>query len=65
MQDQGSKIAHVRLTMTMSTKVRIPFLLNIMSIHQWEKLNVFEKNTCSCFHPMWKPTSHTMAANVS
>ncbi len=24
-----------------------------------------EGNTCNCFHPTWKPTSHPMVAKVS
>jgi hypothetical protein len=60
-----NKSARVGSTMTMSIKVQMLFLLNTMSIRQREELNVFERNTCSCFRPMWKPTSCAMAIKVS
>jgi len=62
-QDWGSKFVRVGLTMTTSTKVQMPSLVNTMSFHQWEELNVFEKNACS-YHPMCKPASHIMASKV-
>jgi hypothetical protein len=37
--------------MITSIKIQMPFLLSTMLTYQQEKLNVFEKNTCSCFHP--------------
>jgi hypothetical protein len=50
--------------MTMSAKMRIPFLVRTMSIHQQEELSVTEGNTCSCFHPMWKSASRAMMAKM-
>jgi hypothetical protein len=42
-QDQKNRYAGVGLVMTMSTKVWIPYLVNSMSIHQWEELKMAEK----------------------
>jgi hypothetical protein len=36
-----------------------------MLAHRQEELNVVESNTCSYYHPMRKPTSHTMSTKVS
>jgi len=64
-QAQGNKSTRVESTTIMLIKVRMPSLVNIMSICQWEELNIFERSTCSWYCPTWKPTSQTMAAKVS
>jgi len=47
-----------------SIRLQMPSLVKTMSTRQHEELNVFEGNTCTCFHPTWKSTSHTMAIKV-
>ncbi len=42
-----------------------PFLVNIMSIHWWEELNVADKNACNYYCPTWNLTSCAMAIKVS
>jgi hypothetical protein len=44
----GSKFARIRSTMTTLARVWIPCLVNRMSIHQREELNVVEGNACNC-----------------
>jgi hypothetical protein len=51
--------------MTTSIKVRMPSLVNTMSTHWREELNVVKRSSCNCFHPMWKLTSYAMAPKVS
>jgi hypothetical protein len=51
--------------MTTSASVWMLSLVNTMSTHQQEKLNVVERSACNCSHPAWKPTSHAMATKVS
>jgi hypothetical protein len=40
------------------------YLVNTMSTHQWEELNVVEGSACNCSCPTWKPSSHAMATKV-
>jgi hypothetical protein len=63
-QDRGSRFAHIGLVMTMLAKVKIPFVMRTMSIHQQEELSVTERNTCSCSHPTWKSTSCVVMAKM-
>jgi hypothetical protein len=51
--------------MTTLTRVQIPSSVRTMSTCQQKELNVIKGNTCSCFHPMWKPTSCAMVGKVS
>ncbi len=44
----GSKFACIGSTMTTLVRVWMPCLVSRMSIHQWEKLNVVERNACNC-----------------
>ncbi len=60
-----NKYARVGLAMIRSTRVRIPSLVNTMSTHQQEDLDMVETSTCSCSHLMWKPTSCAMVAKGS
>jgi hypothetical protein len=46
--------------MTMLAKMRMSFLVNIMSIHQRKELNVVEGSACNCSYPTWKLASHIM-----
>jgi len=61
----GSRFAHVGLIITLSTKVQIPPLVNTLSIRRWKKLNVDERSACSCYCPIWKLMSCTMATKMS
>jgi hypothetical protein len=51
--------------MTTLAKVQMPSLVSTMLTHQREELNMDERSAFSCFCPMWKLTSCTMAAKVS
>jgi len=62
-QDQGNKYACVGSTMIMLARVWMPFLVNTMSIHQWEELNMVEGSACSCSKRMSLFLSH-MEANI-
>jgi hypothetical protein len=48
----------------MSTRVRIPSLVNTMSTCWWEKLNMVEGSSCSYSCPTWKPTFFLMATKM-
>ncbi len=63
-QDQGSKSIRVGFAMMISNRVQTPSLVNAISIHWWEELNVVEGSACNCICPMWRLTSYTMATKV-
>jgi len=65
MQDWENKSARVRWIMATSARMQIPSSVRTMSTCQQNELNVIEGNTCSCYYPMWKPTSHAMVRKVS
>jgi hypothetical protein len=50
--------------MTTWTKVWMPSLVSIMSIHQRKELNMVKRNTYNYSHPTWKPRSLAMATKV-
>jgi hypothetical protein len=50
--------------MTMSTKVQIPTLVNIMLTCQRKELKMAKGSTCNCSQTMCKPTSHAMVTKV-
>jgi hypothetical protein len=50
--------------MTTLTKMWMSSMVNTISTHQQEELNVVEGNACDCFCPIWKLTSCTMVAKV-
>jgi len=58
-QDQGNKSDYVS-TMRMLIKVQISYLVNTMSIHRREELNMVERSACNYFRSMWKLISSTM-----
>jgi len=64
-QNRGSRFAHVGSIITTSTKMRIPFLVNTMSICWWKESNVVDESACNCYSPTWKLTSCAMATKVS
>jgi hypothetical protein len=64
-QDQQNKSIHVRLAMTTSIKMQIPFLVNTTSTRWRKEWNVIEKNGCSCSCPTLKLASHAMATKMS
>ncbi len=64
-QDRRNKSTQVWSTMTTLIKVWMPSLVNTMSIHWREELNVVKKSSCNCFHPTWKLASRAMAPKVS
>jgi len=51
--------------MIMLAKMQMPSMVNTMSIHQQEELNVVKGNACNCFCSMWKLASYTMVTKVS
>jgi hypothetical protein len=53
------------IALTTLIRVQISFFVSTMSIHRSKELNVAKGSACSCFHPMWKSTSHTMVAKKS
>jgi hypothetical protein len=51
-QDWGSKSTCIGSVMIVSTRVRMPFLVNIMLICQQKELNMIERSACSYFRLM-------------
>jgi len=62
--DWQSKYACVGSTITTSTKVWIPSLVNIMSTCWQKKWNMVERSACNCSCPTWNLASCVMAAKV-